>query len=351
MKKSEAVILLILMLLLNGCSNKEQVQDNLSLGITSLENSSYDEALAYFEEAVENKTDLKDAYRGMGISYLGLNNYSMAIEAFENALKESNGRIDKEVVDITYYLASAYLKNDNPSKAISIYSNLLAYKKDDFTSYLRGIAYLITGKLEPAKKNFSFAAENNKKDFDLFIEIYQNMSEYGYKEEGMLYLDQALENAKEMNTETADYWYQAGRLKYYHESYEEAGALLEKANEAGVLEASLYLGMTYEAMGDYNYATTLYNSYLENDETKAQVYNQLGICQMKLNNYEKALEAFEAGIALDDKVYIKRLKFNEIAAYEYLGNFEKARLLMEEYLTLYPGDDEASREYEFLKTR
>jgi hypothetical protein len=43
--------------------------------------------------------------------------------------------------------------------------------------------------------------------------------------------------------------------------------------------------------------------------------------------------------------------FNQIAAYEYTGNFKQATVLMEEYLKKYPEDEEAKREYEFLKSR
>ena len=48
---------------------------------------------------------------------------------------------------------------------------------------------------------------------------------------------------------------------------------------------------------------------------------------------------------------MQTLRFNEIVAYEYLGQFDQARLKMEEYLTAYPDDAKAQREYEFLQTR
>ena len=45
------------------------------------------------------------------------------------------------------------------------------------------------------------------------------------------------------------------------------------------------------------------------------------------------------------------LLFNEIVAYEHLGEFEKATSLMKEYLVAYPDDELAIREFEFLSTR
>ena len=45
------------------------------------------------------------------------------------------------------------------------------------------------------------------------------------------------------------------------------------------------------------------------------------------------------------------LSYNEIVAYEYLGQFRKAAVLMENYLQKYPTDSEAIRENIFLSTR
>ena len=45
------------------------------------------------------------------------------------------------------------------------------------------------------------------------------------------------------------------------------------------------------------------------------------------------------------------LKFNQIVAYEYLGDFDQASVLMKNYLQIYPDDQDAIREYEFLKSR
>ena len=45
------------------------------------------------------------------------------------------------------------------------------------------------------------------------------------------------------------------------------------------------------------------------------------------------------------------LAFNEIVAYEYLGDFQKAAVLIRTYLNTYPDDANAQREYDFLSTR
>ena len=81
------------------------------------------------------------------------------------------------------------------------------------------------------------------------------------------------------------------------------------------------------------------------------MYNQLGLCEMAKGEYQKALEAFQAGMQLENSGMIQSLAFNEIVAYEHLGEFEKAYVLMGSYLNSYPDDEQARREYDFLSTR
>ena len=61
--------------------------------------------------------------------------------------------------------------------------------------------------------------------------------------------------------------------------------------------------------------------------------------------YERAVSAAKESGDLQVTLY------NRIVAYEYAGNFEKARELLTEYLQQYSGDEDAKRELRFLKTR
>ena len=87
-----------------------------------------------------------------------------------------------------------------------------------------------------------------------------------------------------------------GRISFYLGDYEQARTSLEKAQEAGGAEAASLLGQTYEALGDYNYAASVYSTYLETKEPDAAIYNQLGLCKLKGGDYEAALAAFQAGM-------------------------------------------------------
>ncbi len=71
-----------------------------------------------------------------------------------------------------------------------------------------------------------------------------------------------------------------------------------------------------------------------------------------MKDYEATQNAYESGLAIEEgNDFVQQLRFNQIVAYEYLGEFERAAALMNSYLTSYPDDAQAVREYEFLRTR
>ena len=162
----------------------------------------------------------------------------------------------------------------------------------------------------------------------------------------MVYLQKVMaENEKSISD------YDMGRMSYYMGDYEKARDYLSKMDSSKDYGAALYLGRTYEALGDYNYASGIYAAYTENDQTKAEIYNQLGLCELARGDYHAALAAFQSGMQIEGNDVMQSLLFNEAVAYEYLHDYRQASVLMESYLKTYPDDQVARREYEFLSTR
>ena len=283
----------------------------------------------------------------MGLAYMGMTRYEEAIHYLEAALHESSGRVDDLDFDINYYLATAYYKSGRPEDAVSAYNAILALRpREKNAFYLRGYVRLSQNDFDNAQKDFDAAVALDGKDYDQMIRIYMALEEYGYKEAGMVYLQKVMaENEKSISD------YDMGRMSYYMGNYEKARDYLSKMDSSKDYGAALYLGRTYEALGDYNYASGIYAAYTENDQTKAEIYNQLGLCRMQMKEYTAALEAFQAAMNIEDNGMMQSLKFNEIVAYEYMGDFKTASALMNSYMKSYPDDETAKREYEFLRTR
>lgn len=331
----------------SGCG-KGSVNPSVAEGMQYITDMDYSAALSSFETARTNGEEERLITRGMGIACMGLTDYEGAIENFLACLALSDGMVEDMDYDVNYYLAAAYQKAGRYSEAETVYDAILALKSDETDAYfLRGNARLSQGQYEAAKEDFDKVVELEPANYSRLIQVYEVLSAEGYKEPGLLYLEAALsERSDRMSA------FDKGCINYYLGNYEQAQVFLEEAKEDGGADAYLYLGMAYEATGDYNYAiTNVYTSYLNRNEGNAEIYNQLGLCYMKQEDYASALSAFQSAMQIPENGMMQTLQFNEIIAYEYVGEYTQAAVLLENYLKIYPDDEAAKREYGFLSTR
>ncbi len=335
----------ILILMFCGCSLPGN--EKVNLGMEAIERQEYEEALSLFEAALLQDENAELAYRGKGIAYMGLSKYEDSINSFKSALKSSNGLVKKVDIDINYYMALAEYKNGDIDKALDIYNAILEYDDKAFEAYyLKGCIELGELNKEEALMDFDKAVDIKNSDPELFISIYEALMGAGYEEEGKAYISRAVENGGKLSK------YQSGLFAYYLGNYDEARILLEEAKDKNKdPELVMYLGKAYVALGDVNYAITLYSDYLNENSESAVLYNELGLLYIRQKEYEKAYEIFEKGLELEDNSCIQSMMFNRAVACEYMLDFKQASQLMSEYIEKYPGDEKAQREYIFLKTR
>lgn len=343
-KKAVVLAALMAAVMLGGCGGSRT--PSIDEGMAAVESLDYAGALQCFDKAMAEGEDLRLLYRGQGLAYMGLTQYDKAVEAFEKALGSGSGRVDDIDYDINYYLAVAYYKTGDVDKSIGVYNAIIAMNpKDRMAYHLRG-SVRIADDYDKAKADFDKAISLAPEDYDQLIDIYLVLERNGYKEAGQEYFQTALASDTKTMTD-----YQRGRIYYYLEDYDNARNYLEKARKSEGYEAVLLLGQTYEELGDLNYAISVYSSFIDSDQTNASVYNRLGLCKMELGAYDEALTAFQAGMNVENCTIMQTLKFNEIVTYERLGQYQTAASLMNSYLSTYPDDAAAQREYTFLKTR
>lgn len=333
-----------MVLALGGCGGEgEKTQSAMGM----IQELNYAEALEVLDTAQEEGENLRLVNRARGIAYMGLTDYGQAAACFEEALADSNGLVGDLDFDLNFYLAAAYTKSARFSEAEPIYDAILALRPDEKDAYfLRGNVRLQLGNYQGAKADFDKVISMDPFNYDRMIEIHEVLDYFGYGEDGKAYLRTVLENGEKLVDK-----YAAGRIYYYLGEFQNACLALEEAREKGGAESYLYLGKAYEATGDYNYAANVYNSYISKNGGTAEVYNQLGLCEMAKGEYQKALDAFRAGKQMENATMLQTLSFNEIVALEHLGEFGQAYELMGTYLKNYPDDETAKREYEFLSTR
>ncbi len=348
-KRVAALIMTIGITCLTGCGSMAK-HSNVDSALTHIENFEYAEAEESLNNAEALGEDTRLLCRARGILYRSLGQYDLAIEELLKSLAATNGIPADMDYDTNFYLADAYIKQGRYTEAIEVYDAILDIrKKDKDAYYMRGIARLNNQDHDGASADFNKAMALSDRDYDLRIMIYKALSEAGYTDEGTAILEACLNDAGPNMTN-----YEKGQISYYLGNNADAQSYLELArNERDTDKAPvvLLLGQTGERQGDYNYAVSVYKTFLAEEPEHPDIYNQLGLCQIKMGDYEGAVASFEEGLALNDTSYYQALLLNEITAYEYAGNFTQAKALMEKYRKAYPDDKDAEREEVFLSTR
>ncbi len=295
-----------------------------------------------------NKAEAKATYRQMGIEYMELGDYAGAIEAFDAALSQGIGSVGADELDITYYKAAAQYAGGDMEGAMSTYSAIIDFEKEAYQAYyLRGCLYCKQSNAEAAKADFANAVKYQPDDYALYINIYENLQFIGETEAGEAYLKQALDIKGE---EAVDMEYR-GQIRYLLGEYDNAITDLKAALEAGSTYANLYLAKAYEDMGDAATAEEYFKTYIAEVPADSVALNELGEIMLGKELYAEAVSYLEQGLSCEVIPNRGVLMHNLIVAYEYNGNFDKAWELVQEYVTLFPDDEEAQREYVFLKNR
>ena len=349
MKYRLIVSALLISVMLTGCGSLVG-RRNIDSGFAYIDSHEYANALESFNSAEENGEDACLIHRGRGIALLKSGEYEEASKELLASLAADEGIVDDMDFDTNYYLAEAFFCMGEYNKAKEVYDAILGLRgKDSSAHYLRGVALLASGNHDDAYADFSKAISLNPKDYSMIIMIFRALDEHGYGEEATALLQTAMDNGKDFMSN-----FEKGQISYYLGNNAEAQSFLEAARSERDQEKEpvvLLLGQTGERQGDYNYAISVYKTYISENPNSAKVFNQLGMCQIKQGDYEGAVSSFQSGLSLGDKDVEQALMMNEITAYEYMGEFALAASLMETYRKEFPDDQAAARESVFLSTR
>lgn len=332
--------------MLGGCGSGTM---NIDKGMAAIGSLDYKEALVDFKAAEKAGENERLILRGIGIADMGLTDYKGAVTAFTKALSMNHLLPQAVDYDMDYYLAAAYDKAGEPDKAIGVYNAIISVKPNEADAfYLRGCVELTQDNYNGARADFDRAVELKSTDYSRVRDIYDALATHGYTDAGKEILQKVLGKHSATMTD-----FDLGCIYYDMGQYDKAKEHLETANKRTPnAQTALYLGKTYEASGDYDYAMSILNGYLTKDKNSAAIYNELGICEMKDEQYSDALASFRSGMEAKDSTSIMQtLKYNEICASEYMKDYSGACKLMKKYLAVYPDDEDAQREYRFLKSR
>ena len=301
----------------------------------------------------EQKTEHALAYRKIGINAMAEGNYEEAIENFQLALNQSKGQIRNLELDICMQKAEALYLNNQPEDAIAVCDAVLDYDKNYANAYyLRGNLYLQQGDAKKALEDYEKAAKYADADYEMYIQLYENLNRAGMKADAEKYLTEALElkgKGRYYLTNRGYIYYLMGDYENAKEQLLAAVAIEQKDGEDD--KAELYLAQTAEKLDDEETAAKYYKAYAENHADDSIVLEELGNMAMEKQDYVEACAYYQKGLKTTNPVNEQLLRRGEIAALEQLYNFEEAKERMAQYVLDYPEDEQAAREYLFLKTR
>ncbi|MGB8455813.1 MAG: tetratricopeptide repeat protein [Anaerocolumna sp.] len=334
--------------------NGDRADYYINYAMTLIQLDRYDEAIQYFnriildkDNSIVNKNN-KLAYRGKGIAYFKSHDYKKAIEQFDKAL--TIGELSDLNMDILYYIGNSQAKAGLFDKAAETYTAVIKEKPSDaYTYYSRAYVYRMLKSYDKSLADYEKAIKLDNKNYDYYFGKYFLLVEKGDTEGA----GTVLKMASNIKGTTREDNFNLAKVHYYMGNYENAISEFSEAFRNGFAEAYFFLGSIYEQKEDYENAVYNYSMYIkeETNITSAAVFNQIAFCQIKLTDYEEALSYIQTGLKYNDLEYDQSMKRNEIIVYENMGDFKKANTLMTEYLSGYPGDEDAAAESKFIKMR
>jgi tetratricopeptide (TPR) repeat protein len=197
-------------------------------------------------------------------------------------------------------------------------------------------------------KDYDQAIALEPKQYSYYLGKYYLLTERG----DTAAAEEVLAKAAGIEAKTGEDEYQLAKVHYYQGDYDNALSELNKSFADGFQEAYYYIGEIYRIKKDYQKAIYYYENYIKGGNLLSpNAYNQIAVCEMKIGEYEAALNYLEKGSSFRYAGTQKTLLRNEIIAYERLGNYQKSKEKIEEYLSLYPDDEVALKEAAFIDTR
>lgn len=316
---------------------------------------SLDKLQAYLDEYPDTPYANR-IYALMASVYFFEGKYDEAMAMFNSARLDLLGNEERD--DMTYRLATCYLKTGNVKEAAIWFETLRSTSKKyaaDCTYYISYIRYT-QQRYDEAMTGF-LSLQDNAKYKALapyyIAEIYLIKKNYDKAE----IVAQNYLSAYPNNEYTAEMYRVLGDADYhfgkYHEAMEAFEKYLENNKEAAPRRDALYmLGLSYYNCGVYSKAAnTLGEVTAENDALAQNAYLHMGLAYLQMSDKNKARMAFEQAAASNADMQVK-----EQAAYNYAlcihetsySAFGESVTVFEKFLNEFPNSPYAEKVSNYL---
>ena len=323
-------------------------------GMALIKTGEMDKAILEFDKAILDtdnqivRRNNKKAYRGKGIAYFEMADYENAVIYFDKAL-EIKELTDTDR-DINCYKSNALEALKDYEGAIATCDILLKEDKSDASIFFRRATCLAgLGKYEEAIEDYDKAIELDNTNYDYYFGKYDSLMEEGKEEEA----NETINKALAIKGSKKDNAFSLGKLYYLIGDYEQATPLFETAYADENMQAAYYLGIISRKDKKNKNAAKYLREYIESEPVlrSAHPYSELILCDIYIGEYEEAKSLIEKALKLKDEENIRVIEYNEVILYEKMLDYKTAYEKCLKFMEKYPDDKAMKKELAFLETR
>lgn len=307
----------------------------------------FEEAKSALELADQLAGNTMEGERVRGILFFEQKQYESALFSFEKAISLSSGKTGETEVDILSYLADCQMALGRYSDAVATYTRLInaGNTQTDFY-FLRGTAYIKSGKASEAGLDFNHVATNGT--YEDYWRIYSLLKEYEQEEMAKQFLAKGV--LLKGNSDSDYVW--RGQFHYYLGNFDEALAAFNAASQSAIdVDIYLMIAHIYLEKGDVNRVKAAFSLAESKAPNDPYLNYQETLFWMQTGDYEEAYALIETGMSFAENPYGQQMLYCKASCLEYLGRFAEALAAFQEYVGLYGSNEEIEHEIAFLQTR
>lgn len=293
----------------------------ISKGLECYQKKDYAAAIDYFYKAENLDPKNAQIYNNLGLSYLAQKDTQLAIKYFKMAnFKKRN------YTEPLINLALVYKQLGDNFKQFYYLQLAVGSNPNDYRAYYQlGNYYRDQGKYSDAINKYKKSIKINPK----FADVYLDLANAFFAYESYNYCLQAINQYREFYPNSDYALALAAKADFELQNYDEAKNYIKQAISINnVNDYKLVLAKTEFYLENYQNALDILQPLLINSDV-SEIYNYIGLCNLKLDDVQDAIISFKKAIDLDGlrPIYYYNLAqcYNAINDEEqYMNNYNTA---------------------------
>lgn len=264
----------------------------IAKGVEFYNKCEFDVAVEYFFRAISVDRFNAVAYNDLALAYEGKNAPGLAIKYF----KKSNS-INRAYTQPLVNLAMLYKKLGQDEKTIFYLKKAMCFNNKDY------MAYNNLAEFYQCKTDYSNAIQNYKSAVKInpkFANSYLNLAICFIETEDFNYALMVLNQYLELKPDSDYAYFLLAKAYLGLSQFDNARSAINKAlsiNNNGDYIFELAKIEYYQC--DYKSAIDNLNSILKTGSASAEIFNYIGLCNYKLQNYDIAIANFKKAVLID----------------------------------------------------